>query len=212
MKTIKVLIVDNLSIVREGIKHIVKKDNDIIIVGEAKSCEEAIKYLDEHPGDVDVLMIDTILLDICSVGISEALLNKKNSFEMLVFTQKDDEFSIISTIKLGALGYITKEEMDELIPAIREVAIGNRYFSHKVRVKMMNSFIGEHPHPLKKLSIREKEIIKHIADGETNIRVGKVLGISSRTVETHRRNILGKMGVKNTAEMIKYAMNNRIIA
>jgi len=116
-------------------------------------------------------------------------------------------------LKAGALGYVLKEAgTDELISAIKTVANGQKYYSNEVSVTMINSLMSDNKSKDSQLSERELEVLAHIATGKTNKKIGEKLCISGRTVETHRRNILEKLDVKNTAEMIRYAIENKIIA
>ena len=123
-----------------------------------------------------------------------------------------EETFITSMMKAVATGYILKEaNTSELIMAINTVASGKKYYSNEVSVAMINSLMSKDNSKGNDLSEREVEVLKYIAAGDTNKEAGEKLFISPRTVETHRRNILSKLDVKNTAEMLKYAYQHQLI-
>src|SRR5690606_32960147 len=131
--------------------------------------------------------------------------------KVLALTMHTEGSYIENMLSAGALGYILKESgQEELITAIKTVAEGKKYFSNEVSVTMINSLMNK-PAEKEPLSDREKDVLKLIAMGKTNKEAGEILYISTRTVETHRRNILGKLEIENTAEMIQYAIKNKII-
>ena len=212
MDSIKILVLDDLSLIRAGIKHQLKSETNIEIVGEASTCKEALHFLKENEHLVDVLVMDIKFVECCGIEASKDIMKENKDLKILVFTQEQDEIYITKMVKNGALGYVLKEDANELVPAINMIAKGNNYYSYNVSVKMVNLFLNKDKPKKTILSNRESEILSHIAYGETNKIVGKKLNISSRTVETHRRNIIGKLSVKNTAEMISYAFSNQLIA
>jgi DNA-binding NarL/FixJ family response regulator len=123
-----------------------------------------------------------------------------------------EETYISNMLKAGALGYILKESnKTDLIEAVKSVASGKKYYSNEVSVTLINSLMTGSQNKDKELSERELEVLTYIASGNTNNEIGEKLFISGRTVETHRRNILSKLDVKNTAEMIKYAIKNNLV-
>ena len=213
MKKIKLLIVDDLSIVREGIKHKIKQEPTIELVAETSSCESAIQYLKYNPNTVNVLLMDIESSVDCGTHIINTIKQIDPMVNVLVFTLNHERKTVLSFIKAGALGYVLKNDDNELLKSIKEVAKKNKYFSNKISVSMVDYMMnkrGENEDVT--LSKREIEILENIAKGQTNKETGMVLGISSRTVETHRRNIFEKIGVRNTAEMIKYSLMNNIIS
>lgn len=133
----------------------------------------------------------------------------------------NEEAYIAKMLQAGAMGYVLKDSgMDELQNAIKTVMNGEKYFSNEVSVTLINSMLkggtvdsisDEKQKGKGDLTSRENEILKLIANGNTNMEIAEELSISNRTVDTHRRNILQKLKVRNTAELIKYAINNGLI-
>jgi DNA-binding NarL/FixJ family response regulator len=212
MDTINILIADEQNLTRQGIKHVLKDEKSMQVVGEVNSCKAAIEYLEQNANNISVIVMDLKFSKGCGKDVAKNFLKKYKHINILAFTNNLNEYSILSTIKTGALGYVLKDDSSELASAVKTVAKRNKYLSQGASVKMMNFILNEKKNKSPKLSNREHEVLTCIADGETNKEVGSVLSISSRTVETHRRNILKKLGVKNTVEMVRYAINHKLIA
>jgi DNA-binding NarL/FixJ family response regulator len=212
MDSTNLFVLDDLSLIRCGIRHQLKDEENIKVVGEASTYKEAIHFLNENEGLVDILIMDARFSQCCGLETMKKLLKNNLHLKILVFTDEQNKIDITAMLKAGALGYVLKEDSAELIDAINSIARGNNYYSYNISVKMVNLFLNKEKATVNKLSTRESEVLTRIATGETNKIVGANLNISYRTVETHRRNILGKLSVKNTAEMINYAFTHKLIA
>ncbi|OFY93954.1 MAG: hypothetical protein A3K10_14905 [Bacteroidetes bacterium RIFCSPLOWO2_12_FULL_31_6] len=212
MTTIKILLADDHQIIRNGIKLMLKKNVEFEIVSEASSGEEVISYLERNSNRVDVILMDINMPGMGGIKATEIITQNYKNIKILALTMHSEETFITSMMKAGALGYILKEaNTNELITAINTVASGKKYYSNEVSVAMINALMSKDNFQGTGLSEREIEVLKYIAAGDTNKEAGEKLFISPRTVETHRRNILSKLDVKNTAEMIKYAYLHHLI-
>jgi len=173
---------------------------------------EVIRYLDENPGVVDVVLMDISMPELSGIEATEIITQKFKNIKVLALTMHAEETYITSMMKAGAMGYILKEAgTSELVMAINSVAKGKKFYSNEVSVAMINSLMNKDNSVGIELSERELEVLKYIAAGDTNKEAGEKLFISPRTVETHRRNILSKLDIKNTAEMIKYAYQHNLV-
>jgi two-component system nitrate/nitrite response regulator NarL len=212
MKTINILLADDHTIIRDGIKLMLKKNPEFNIVAEASNGEEAISYLLAKPNTVDVVLMDINMPEMNGIEAAQYITKNIEGLNILALTMHAEETYITSMLKAGALGYILKESgTSELISAIKSVASGQKYYSNEVSVTMINALMNEDKPKTSVLSKRESEVLGHIAMGTTNKQVGEILFISGRTVETHRRNILDKLDLKNTAELIRYAIENKVV-
>ncbi|PJA07351.1 MAG: DNA-binding response regulator [Flavobacteriales bacterium CG_4_10_14_0_2_um_filter_32_8] len=212
MATIKLLLADDHQMIRNGIKLMLKKNVEFEVVAEASSGEEVISYLERNAARVDVILMDINMPGMGGIEATEIITKKYSTIKVLALTMHSEETFITSMMKVGALGYILKEaDTNELIMAINTVALGKKYYSNEVSVAMINALMSKDNSQGTDLSDREIEVLKYIAAGDTNKEAGEKLFISPRTVETHRRNILSKLDVKNTAEMIKYAYQHQLI-
>lgn len=213
MKTIKLLLADDHGIIRDGIKLMLNKTSEFEIIGEANNGKEVVDYLEKHPDTIDVVLMDINMPEMNGIEATQIITDKYPKIKVLALTMHVEETYITNMLKAGALGYVLKESnKEDLIDAINTVAIGNKYYSNEVSVTLINSLMNNGKTKTSELSDREIEVLTFIATGNTNNEIGEKLFISGRTVETHRRNILSKLEVKNTAEMIRYAIKNNLVA
>jgi DNA-binding NarL/FixJ family response regulator len=213
MGTIKLLLADDHLIIRDGIKLMLKKNSEFEIVAEASNGGEVIAYLTENPNTIDVVLMDINMPVMTGIEATQIITDRFSNIKVLALTMHAEETYITNMLKAGALGYILKESgTSELVSAIKSVASGQKYYSNEVSVTMINSLMSNDKKISSDLSDREIEVLGHIASGSTNKEVGEILCISGRTVETHRRNILSKLDARNTAEMIRYAIENNLVA
>ena len=213
MKAITLLLADDHLIIRDGIKLMLKRNPEFHIVEEASNGNEVIAYLNANPNKVDVVLMDINMPEMNGIDATQYITDNIEGVKILALTMHAEETYITSMLKAGALGYILKESgTNELMSAIRAVASGQKYYSNEVSVTMINALMNDEKPKSSVLSNRENEVLGHIAMGSTNKEVGEMLFISGRTVETHRRNILDKLDLRNTAELIRYAIENKLIA
>jgi DNA-binding NarL/FixJ family response regulator len=213
METIKILLADDHLIIRDGIKLMLKKNLNFKIVAEAANGGEVIQYLHDNPNSIDVVLMDINMPTMNGIEAAKIILEKFSDVKVLALTMHAEESYITNMLKAGALGYILKEsKTEELVSAIKSVARGEKYYSNEVSVTLINSLMNGDKPQESELSDREAQVLSHIATGLTNKEVGEILYISGRTVESHRRNIMGKLDLRNTAEMIRYALEHEIVA
>ena len=216
-KTINLMLVDDHKIIRDGIKSFLKGD-EIQIVGEASNGRELLEMLAETQPDVVLLDINMPEMD----GLEATKLIKAQypEVKVLVLSMLDHEKYVQQVFDAGAMGYTLKNiGKDELIHAIRMVANGNRFIGTDVAFAFLNKLRNILPAPANQpyekkptdLSAREIEVLKLIAEGMTNAEIADKLFTSKRTIESHRQNIIEKTQVKNTAALIKYALNTGLI-
>lgn len=214
MKKIKVLLVEDHDLIREGIRNSLVNQDSIHIIGEAQNGEEALSFLNENFVDVVLMDITMPLMD--GIAATREIVKKYPKVNVLILTMHN-EFSIIQeALKAGALGYLLKNtNVTELKEAITQVANEGTYFSSEISEKIMNQLIkgkAERDSDLTvKLTKREIEILKLISKEFNNHEIAEKLFISHRTVDTHRRNLIQKLHVKNTAGLVLFAVKNKII-
>lgn len=211
---INILIVDDHKIVRDGIISSLKNFENLNVVGEASNGKAVLDLLARKP--VDVVLMDISMEDMDGIEATGIIRNNYPDAKILALTMHEDESHIVRMLKAGAMGYILKNvSMDGLIKAIQTVARGEAYFSRKVSDTIMARFVSaktaKKSTGFDHLTKREKEILKLIAEGLTNHEIAERLFISSRTVDTHRRNLIQKLQVKNTAGLVRMAIKNGIV-
>lgn len=210
MEKIKIYLVDDHAIVRDGIKAVITTD-DIEVTGEASSGKEFFSILKISVPDIAIL--DIGLPDISGIEIAKRISAEFPAIGVIILSMHLNEDFIFNAIKAGAMAYLPKNaNKQELIQAIRSVANGEEYFSEPVSNIILKSYIkkakNEDEHPLSK---REFEILKLFAEGKTNREIADSLYISNRTVESHKNHIMQKLELKSTVELIKFALKNHII-
>jgi len=211
MKNIKVVIVDDHTLFRDGLKLILSNSEGIHVVGEAADGKEFINQVDSFE-DVTVLMdIEMPVMN----GIETTRLAERNpAIKIIALTMFEEYEYYYQMIEAGAKGFLLKNsEMDEVIQAIKEVNKGGNYFSKELLltiVQNMSELKSSH-NKTDNLSEREIEVLHLICKGFSNQEIADKLFLSKRTVDKHRANILEKTGSRNTASMVMYAIKNKII-
>ena len=214
MKTIKVLLVDDHQLIREGIKNSLLDQNPIQVIGEAQNGEEALSFLSENL--VDVVLMDISMPIMGGITTTQKIVEKYPNVNVIILTMHNEVSIIQEALKAGALGYLLKNtNINELKEAITQVDNGSTYFSSEISEKIMNQLVKgkadrESDYPAR-LTKRETEILKLISEEFSNNEIAEKLFISHRTVDTHRRNLIQKLNAKNTAGLVKFALKNKII-
>lgn len=215
MDKIKVLIVDDHKIIRDGLISILKNDNGIEIIGEAQNGKEAIAFIKSHPKKIDVILLDINMPELGGIETATLIKEVDPEIKIIVLTMHLEDAYIVRMIQAGVKGYIIKESGSEkLIDGVKTVMLGKKFFSDEVADRMSNHLVtGSSDIPTSPFTLtqREKDVLSNIIDGKTTKEIGTKLYISSRTVETHRRNIMQKLKVKNVAEMVKTALEKGLV-
>jgi len=212
---IKVAVVDDHKIVRDGIRAILLGNKKIKFVFDTDSGLDLLDLLKSNP--VDVLLLDLSLPDVPGVNLIQPVLCSFPNTKILILTACMNEETICECVKLGVLGFLNKDvSAEELIEAIEEVYSGEPYFGQKISNIIYKSYTEKVKDssslPLKpNISEREKEIISLLSEGLSFKEIANRLFISPRTVENHKNNILLKLKLKNSIELLKYAIKNKII-
>ncbi len=214
-KKIKIILVDDHRIFRDGIKSLLSEYAAIEVIAEAASGVEALeKLLTLKP---DVLILDISMQGMSGIELSAHVAERYPEMHMLVLSMHTDEEFVLNAVKAGVKGYLPKDtSKEELLEAIQTVSEGGEYYSKLVSEHFMKSYLKKMKADqavIEKddLTPRELEILKLCASGMTNKEIADKLCISGKTVDTHKNHIMQKLKLKNTAEMVLYAIKNRII-
>lgn len=214
MDNIKVLLVDDHQIIRDGIRSLLSYAEGIEVVGECSDGLEAISCaVSEKP---DVILMDINMPKINGIDATKKIITNNPGSKILVLTVHDELAYISKMLHAGSLGYVLKTtNKAELITAIKSVSKGEKYFSTEVTETMLSRFIDSHKSDSdaeeKELTIREIEVLVLISTELTNAEIGEKLFISTRTVDAHRRSLLSKLGARNTAGLVAYAIKNKFL-
>lgn len=214
---IRLFLVDDHTIVMDGIKALLKGQDDITITGEARSGAAMMLLLES--GLPDIILLDISLPDYSGIELCTMVKEKHSLVKILFLSMYTDEEYVFNAVKAGASGYLTKNiSQEELLQAIRTVYNGNDYFSETISNIILKSFIrksrNHEPDELNQsadLSKRETEILRLFAEGLSNTDISEKLFISIRTVESHKNHIMQKLNLKSTVDLIKFAIRHKII-
>ncbi|WP_340105617.1 response regulator transcription factor [Rhodohalobacter sp. 8-1] len=214
MANIKVLLVDDHKIVRDGIKLMLEPQAGINVVAEAEDGEEVKNILDET--SVDVIVMDINMPGMNGIKTTKMVKDEHPNIKVLALTMSSDDSHIRQMVQAGASGYIMKSAgRDELTNAIHDVMAGKHYFSDQATQSIMMDLVknkgkSSAPDPVH-ITERELEVLQMIVKEHTNQEIAEKLYISPRTVDAHRRNLLQKTGARNTAGLVKYAFQNGLV-
>lgn len=210
---IRVITVDDHKIFRDGIASLLATDPNMEMVGEAENEEQLLKLLEQQ--DADVILMDIHLKDSNGINITSRIKKEKPDIKVLAFSMHNQVDYVIKMLEAGASGYLIKDAgKEEMIRAINVVASGNTYYSNEISTLILQALNKKNEPESKRnstLTKREIEILKLIANEYSNPEIAEKLHISVRTVDTHRRNLLEKLDVKNTAGLVKYAIKENLI-
>jgi DNA-binding NarL/FixJ family response regulator len=211
----KILIADDHAMVRDGVKNLILQNKELTVIGEARSGNEALELFDRL--QPDLLILDISMPDMNGMEVSRAILAKNPNANIVILSMYEDEDYISRCLEYGVKGYVVKNESgSELDYAIKSVLQGKNYFSRQAQDVIFKKYSQNvsRKKPKEdaiKLTKREIEIIKLIADGLTSQQMADKLFISPRTVETHRANLMKKVGVKNAIELVKKAQQLNLL-
>ncbi|MFT4733486.1 MAG: two-component system response regulator NreC [Algoriphagus sp.] len=207
---IKIAIVDDHHLFRAGLSSMFSKSNIIEVVGSFADGEAYLDFLG-HYERVDIVLLDISMPLIDGLDILDICKKKYPNIKSIILSMHNDGNYIVQSVKKGAMGYLLKNvEQKELTQAIENVYQGKKYFNKETTDLMLINMAVE-TEDIKKLSEREQEILAHIADGLTTKEMAQKLILSTRTIETHRVNMMKKLNVKNSAELIKKALELKIL-
>jgi DNA-binding NarL/FixJ family response regulator len=208
---VKLLIVDDHKIIRDGIKALLNKAEGIEVINEASNGAEALEIVEASSSTLDMVLMDIRMPEMDGITATKQITDKFPNIKVLALTMHDDEPHIMNMLQSGASGYVLKTiGKQELVSAINKVASGQNYFAKEASNALLGYFSKKGSSKKKiistKLTNREIEVLTLIADECTNNEIAEKLFLSTRTIDSHRRNLLQKLEVKNTAGLVKYAL------
>lgn len=208
---IRVLIADDHAVVRRGVLQILAEAPDMIAAGEAGTGREVLQAV--HKSDYDVVLLDIALPDSNGLEVLKQLRNLKPGLRVLILSVYPEKQYAVRAFKAGAAGYLTKDSApDELITAIRKVSQGGKYVTQSLAEELATELWGEGETEFyQTLSDREYQVMCLLAAGKTVAEIAATLSLSVKTVSTYRARILQKLGLKNTAEIVRYALTRGLV-
>ena len=209
--SIRVLLVDDHSVVRSGLRMLLDSQDDIHTVGEAGDMRTAV--FETRALKPDVILMDMVMPGGSGIEATTAVLKEHPDAKVLVLSMQDDPSYVREAFAVGASGYVLKEAADaEVVAAIREVATGGRYVHPALGARLIAAEAEDRRRAeADPLSEREREVLRLLALGHTNREIAKMLYISVRTAETHRAHIMQKLRLQTRAELVRYALEQGLL-
>ncbi len=223
---IKLMLVDDHAIVRDGVRLLLEQNEGLSIIDEAGDGEEAIEKLKAHQATdtlPDVVLLDISLPGMSGIQTAQQITRLNKNIRVLMLSMHNNEDYILRSVEAGAIGYILKDSSsDEMIKAIKTVATGEKYFSSPVATIILNGYMqqmrkdtansgGNGKARRSKLSKKEKEILSHLIEGLSSRLIAEKLQLSVRTVDNHRANMMRRLQVRNAAELVRMAVEEKLV-
>lgn len=209
----RVIIVDDHSLVRQGIKSILSQDETIAVVAEATNGRELLALLEDTR--TDLVILDISMPDMNGIEAVEKMQKNYRDVKVLIVTMHGDNQYFYHSIAAGVHGYLMKDDSDaELLKAVDTVRQGKTYISPQltqdIAGDMVAAFRDKTAIPMVSISTREKQVLRLVVKGYTSRKIAKLLALSPRTVDHHRASLLKKFDMKNTVDLVKYVVKNRL--
>ena len=208
---IRILVADDHAVVRRGVLQILEEAYDMVVTGEASTGREVLQLVQEN--DYDVILLDIAMPESSGLETLKQLRTFKPELQVLILSMYPEKQYAVRALKAGATGYLTKESApDELIAAIRKVSLGEKYISLSMAEELATQ-LGDRTEkaPHEALSDREYQVMRLLAIGKTVTEVAAELSLSVKTVSTYRIRVLEKLGLENTAGIIRYALQRGVV-
>jgi len=211
MTMIRILIADDHAIVRQGLRQIVSDQPDMVVAGEADSLTQTMEAVQSDSWDV--LVLDLTMPDGNGLDLLRELRFTKPDIRVLVLSMHSEDQFALPVLQAGASGYLTKETVpEELVRALRRIHRGGKYVSQSLAEKLVGAVGGDdNREEHEKLSAREFQVFFMLATGRTLKEIARELGLSVKTISTYRSRTLEKLGLQTNAEIVRYAIHQRII-
>jgi two-component system, NarL family, invasion response regulator UvrY len=208
---IKILIADDHTIFREGLKHILAEYPDLVVADEANNGQEVLDKIWKN--NYDMVLLDITMPGMTGLEVLKQLKNDKPKLPVLILSMHPEEQYAVRVLRAGASGYLTKESApDELIVAIRKISQGRKYITSSLAERLASEVEADSEKPLHDiLSDREYQVLRMIAAGNTVKHIAKELSLSIKTVSTYRTRIMEKMNMKTNAEVMHYVIKHQLL-
>ena len=210
--SISVFLVDDHTIVRDGLRYLLEAHGDMKIAGEASNGRDAVKAVRKL--QPDIVIMDILMADMNGIEATEQICKECPATRVVILSMQSSSESVLRAIRAGARGYLFKESAGrELIQAIHAVRAGHRYLSAKVSDQVVGASLKkeeEFNDPLSVLSQREREVLQLVVEGKTSAEIAEALYLSVKTIETYRSRLMHKLNIRDIPSLIKFAIQQGI--
>lgn len=210
-----ILLADDHAVVRRGLRALLEAEADFRIVGETGDGLEAVRAVERL--QPDVLVVDLMMPGLGGLEVARRASRVAPRTRVVVLSMHAAEGYVLDALRSGAAGYVLKDAgPSELVQAVREVVAGRHYLSPALSRRAIDEYVAKAkaapPDAYQTLTTREREVLHLVAEGRTSVEVGRRLGISARTAETHRANLMRKLGLQSAADLTRYALEHGLLS
>ncbi|HET9791654.1 MAG TPA: response regulator transcription factor [Candidatus Angelobacter sp.] len=206
---LKILLADDHAVVREGLRVLLEREG-FTFSAEASDGREAIQLCEKHKPDIAVLDLAMPLLN--GIDAAREILKANSKIKVILLTMHTEDHLVLESLRAGVTGYVLKTRASsELVQAIRAVSKGEMYLTQSISRTIVQAFLNKDDVPDRFLSDRERQVLQLVAEGKTTKELATILGISAKTAESHRSNIMDKLDIHDVAGLVRYAIRTGII-
>jgi DNA-binding NarL/FixJ family response regulator len=206
---VRIVVVDDHGIVREGLMALLNRQEGMTVIGSASTGKAAILAAERLKPDI--IIMDLMLPDLNGIDATERILSANPATQVIALSASHTAEHVRRALRAGARGYVVKDARGaELVEAVRTVASGRQYFSERAQIPLDGGRLGKTP--IERLSAREREVLHRIVEGSTSVAIAKELSLSRKTVDTYRARLMVKLGVANRTALIRLAIENELLA
>jgi len=211
---INILLVDDHTVVRQGLRTLLEADPELRVIGEANDGHAALEQIERLAPDV--LVLDLMMPGMNGMEVTRQVQNRFPQTRIVILSMHANEAYVLEALRAGALGYVLKEsQASELLHAIHEASNGQHYLSAPLSERAIQAYVQKTKEisqdPFDRLTPREREVLQLAAEGHTNAEIGEKLSLSGRTIEMHRSNLMHKLCLNTQTDLIRYALKRGII-
>ena len=211
---IRVVLVDDHSVVRQGIRHLLEAHGDIVVLGDCEDSAQALTLVQRMRPDV--LVTDLMMPGLVGLDLVQRVRQSNPAIQVVVLSMYANVAYVAESLRRGAIGYVVKQaDIRELVSAVRAAAVGQHHLSPGIDEAGVREYLrlsSTAPiDPLETLSQREREVLEWVARGHTNAEIAASLGLSRRTIETHRANMMHKLSLESQADVIRFALRRGLL-
>jgi two-component system response regulator NreC len=216
MKSIRILLADDHGVVRKGLRFLIERQSGMEVVGEAQDGREAVRLAEEL--DPTIVIMDIAMPKLNGIDATAQIVKRNPGIGVIILSMHSDEGYLVRVLAAGARGYLLKDSAElDLVQAIQTVVQGKPFFSPQIAQTLLEDYMRQLQQrgiqdSYDLLTAREKEILQLLAEGKSNKEVASLLNLSVYTVETHRANLMQRLHLHSTAEIVLYAVRKRIIS
>ncbi len=213
---VNIVLVDDHHVVRQGLKALLEAERDFQIVGEAGDGLEAVRLVERLKPDV--MVVDLLIPGLNGLEVTRRVHQLSPTTRIIILSMHSNEAYVVEALKNGGSGYVLKDSsFEDLVRAVREVVAGRRYLSPPLSERAIETYVSQKSKsgsldPYETLTAREREVLQMAAEGDSNNEIATKLSISPRTVETHRANMMRKIGLRSQTDLIRYALKKGILS